>query len=226
MAGIGQTLLACPELTEEDLIGRVDVLDQFAAAASIANDMFFGPGNPPTIVQIPYAWLMPPVGFRPDAPYTSAAITQSGAGTAYTSDANSLDEYGDNQFAATLATLGAADTVALGEYTMTYYATQPGKVPRQRTPALVINLLPLDLVSIQTVLGLQEGQHIHVSGAPATWPEGTTDLVIEGISDAIGLNVRTRSLRTSPVIGSTPGTVGPWFRWGSSIWGGSDVIPF
>jgi len=367
------------------LLGRLDSLDQFGVAAAVAADLVFGPGGPPTVTQIPYAWLTPPIPFRPDAPYTAAAVTRTSGGTAYASDSNSLAEYGSTEYTATLATLGTQDTASLAAYIVDYYATQPGKVPRQRIPALVINLMPLDPVSVQRVLGLQVGRRIHISGTPGEssvlttntsfeagltdwtstgagttitqssanahggtasmlitppgavatvgaqtathypivvganyvaagwflapngwsdvrpcidwydstntflssglgsaftltagtwsylsqtlaaptgaafavararvgstpsatdlvyvddytmtgpsptmggWPEGTTDLVIEGISDTIGLNVRTRSLRTSPVIGSTPGTVGPWFRFDTSTLGGTDLMPF
>lgn len=64
-------------------------------------------------------------------------------------------------------------------------------------------------------------------GTVGAWPEGTGTLVVEGISHQVSNNVRTVTLNTSPVIGGTPGVVGPWFRLnGGSVIDGTDPVPF
>lgn len=58
------------------------------------------------------------------------------------------------------------------------------------------------------------------------WPDGVTDLVIEGVTHHIGVDVRWVTWNTSPVIGSAPGVAGPWFRTDSSRLDGTDLVPF
>jgi hypothetical protein len=62
---------------------------------------------------------------------------------------------------------------------------------------------------------------------PTAWPAGVTELVIEGIEHTIGSDdARWVRWKTAPVVGSTPGTAGPWFRLGESRTGGTDLLPF
>lgn len=66
-------------------------------------------------------------------------------------------------------------------------------------------------------------------GIPANegpWPDGTTSLLIEGIQHTGGVDDRVVVWNTSPVIGSTPGIPGPWFRTDSSRLDGADRLPF
>jgi hypothetical protein len=98
-----------------------------------------------------------------------------------------------------------------------------------RCPSLTINLLNAQLspVDVQTVLGVRIGGRLSIPDAPATWPAGNNSLFVEGISRQILVGqCRLVTFNTSPVIGATAGTPGPWFRWGASVWGGTDSIPF
>lgn len=67
---------------------------------------------------------------------------------------------------------------------------------------------------------------IHFAGGTETWPAGSTSLVVEGVSHAGQGAERKVSWVTSAVAGAVAGVPGPWFRWGSSRYGGADVIPF
>lgn len=60
------------------------------------------------------------------------------------------------------------------------------------------------------------------------WPAGVTELVIEGIEHTYDTDGgRLVAWKTAPVIGSTPGVAGPWFRLGESrTAAGTDLMPF
>lgn len=181
-------------------------------------------------LEIPYSWLQPPLRTRPDKPYTTAAVGQStgttSGTTAFGDDEDSLTEYGDNPFTATLYTDCNADPANLATFMLDYYATQPGDVPRTRFVSLKICLskrTPAEQFFLHQ--GLSLGRRISIYGHPATWPVGLSQQIVEGIHHVIG-QLREVELTTSPVIGSSHGTPGPWFRYGVSVWGGSDVIPF
>ena len=62
--------------------------------------------------------------------------------------------------------------------------------------------------------------------ALSTWPQGANSLVVEGVAFTSQAGERKVSWVTSAVAGTVPGVPGPWFRWGSSAYGGTDVIPF
>jgi len=183
-------------------------------------------GLAPLPVEIPYLWISPGVQWRSDRPYTSAAVSQTGGATAYDSNPASYGEYGDNLFSATLDTALAADPAALASMAMDYYATQPGAVPRQRFVTLLLVLNNRTVAEQQRILAIDKGQRIVVTGPPATWPQGLYSQIVEGITHSIGAEARVVALITSPVIGTTPGVPGPWFRLGTSALGGTDVSPF
>ncbi len=62
---------------------------------------------------------------------------------------------------------------------------------------------------------------------PTGWPDGVTELVIEGIEHTIGSDdARWVRWKTAPVIGSVAGTAGPWFRLDESRTDGTDLLPF
>jgi hypothetical protein len=64
-------------------------------------------------------------------------------------------------------------------------------------------------------------------GTRPTWPDGVTELVIEGIAHGYGSEGgRTVAWKTAPVIGAVAGVAGPWFRLGESMTGGTDLMPF
>lgn len=182
-------------------------------------------GGPPAIVSIPYSWLSRPLRDRPDKPVTSASVSQFGGTSAYQVDADSQTEYGENPFTATLHTACDADPANLAHWALAYRATQPGVVPRARFSSLPVVLSKRAPAEIQLLLDVRIGQRIRITGAPATWPPGKTEQVVEGIRHSIGA-LRTMELITVPIIGTTAGAPGPWFKVGSSVLGGPDAVPF
>ncbi len=184
------------------------------------------PGLAVPPLEIPYSWLQPPLRTRTDKPITTAAVTQSGGTVAYDQDDDSLDEYGDNPFTTTLFTDCDADPANLAAFMLAYYATQPGDVPRTRFVSLRICLSKRSTAE-QFLLhqSLSIGRRIRITGHPSTWPTGLPHQVVEGIHHTVG-QMREMELLTSPVIGSSHGVAGPWFRIGVSSWDGTDVIPF
>lgn len=59
------------------------------------------------------------------------------------------------------------------------------------------------------------------------WPDGATELTVEGITHQISGDLRTVTWNTAPVIGSTAGASGPWLRWDDSRYSSStDKLPF
>lgn len=202
------------------LLPRTDGLGS-GIAAKVASDFWWGfSRTSPT--QIPYTWLSPPVRFRVDAPINDVAVTRTGAETAYLSSPTSISQYGDVSASITIDTVSPNDSVALATWMITYYSGQ-----RMRCPALMVNLFPRTEPETWRVLGVAIGTRIQITGAPATWPEGTSSLIVEGITHSISQNGQTVMWNTSPVVGATPGTVGPWFRLnGGSAINGSDVVPF
>lgn len=187
-------------------------------------------GLAPAPLQIPYSWLQPPLRTRTDKPVTTAAVTQAARAGSRTNanaeDDDSLDEYGDNPFAATLYTDCDADPANLAQWVLDYYAIQPGDVPRTRFMSLRICLSKrTDDEKFFLLQGLSVGGRISIHGHPATWPTGLSQQVVEGIHHIIG-ELREVELITSPVVGAVHGVAGPWFRYDVSAWDGSDVIPF
>jgi len=216
------TRLGSADVDVDDMIGRVDILDQDGTAAAVVNDFFWD--TTPAPVTILYGWLSPPFRARADQPINDPDITVNGHGTAYAPNATSIARYGDYSTPITLSTAVDADADCLAGHLSTFYADF-----RMRCPSLTINLLNARLgpVDVQTVLGVRIGDRLVIPDAPATWPAGNNSLIVEGISRQILVGqCRLVTFNTSPVIGTTAGTPGPWFRWGSSRWGGSDSIPF
>lgn len=208
----------------DDMTGRLDVLDQQKAMAAVVNDYYWDAA--PTPVVIPYTWISPPVRFRADQPINDPAITVAGSsGAAHAFNATSVSRYGDYGQPVTLTTAVAADADSLASWYSANYADF-----RMRCPSLTINLLSglLQSTDVQKVLGVKIGDRLVISNAPATWPQGTNTLFVEGIDKQMLIDrCRYITFNTSPVIGTNPGTPGPYFRWGSSTWGSStDLIPF
>jgi hypothetical protein len=217
------TRIGSADADVEAMIGRVDVLDQAGAAAAVVNDYFWDTTPDPTVIR--YGWISPPFRARADQPINDPEVTAQGHGTARAPNATSIARYGDyNGTPVTLATAVDADADCLAAYLSTFYSDF-----RMRCPSLTINLLNAQLTptDVQTVLGIRVGDRIVIPDAPATWPAGTNSLIVEGIGRQILVGqCRVVTINTSPVIGSAPGIPGPWFRWGSSVWAGSDLIPF
>jgi len=163
---------------------------------------------------------------RTDKPVTSATVTQSGGTTATAQDGDSIDEYGDNPFTATLLTDCDADPANLAAFMLAYYAIQPGDVPRTRFMSIKLCLskrTPAEQFYLHQ--GLSLGRRILITGCPSTWPTGLPHQIVEGIHHTVG-QLRELELMTSPVIGASHGVAGPWFRLGVSGWDGPDVVPF
>ena len=155
------------------------------------------------------------------------SITVTGGSTTSQFDAASTAEYGDLNYSATLDTDTQADAVSLAGWILDYYAVQAGTVPRQRF--LQLPLVPLNARTTaeqQLILSIGIGRRIRITNPPTTWPAGLSEQVIEGIAHSIGADERTITWRTSPVVGVVNGVAGPWFRFGSSSWGGPDIFLF
>lgn len=183
-------------------------------------------GSPPDPVEIPYTWLMPPLSFRPERPLNAAVVAQTGGVVARASDAASQNEWGVNTFTEELATAVGTDTANLAAHVMTFYATQPGDVPRSRSSAMSFNLLRRSVTECQLLLRVKRGQRIRIVDAPADWPQAADELVVEGRVSSISVDGRTLSWWVAPIIGDAPGVPGPWFRWDASSWDGTDLRPF
>jgi hypothetical protein len=176
---------------------------------------------PPT--EIPICWLTGDVTLRLDQPFNYAEVTQSGANAASDRNASAIAEVGVFPFYATLSTIIEADTASLASWIVDYQAA-----PRMRAPTLTIDLLASGRTDteIAMLLGIRRFSRIRLTGVPAEFPEGASSLIVTGSTHDRGVRVRRLKLTTRSVIGSTPGTPGPWFRIGSSLIDGTDVIPF
>lgn len=195
---------------------------------AIWTDLMFG-GSPPAPVQIPYSWLSPPVLMRPDKPFTTATVSQSGGGVvAHQVDTVSRDYFGEREFRATLDTACTADPGVLADYALSVYATQPGDSPRTRAVSLRLRLNARTSTEQWRILGVTLGRRVSITGAPTTWPPGATEHIVEGITHAVREDAGARDVewRTSPLIGFEPGESGPWFRPNDSFVDGADVVPF
>lgn len=181
-------------------------------AAPILNDWTWQPG-PPAPVEIPYHWLagFQPLRIRPDKPLTSAAVGIDGGSTATAQDTASIAAYGDNAFSATLHSATPGDATALAQWVVAYYATDPDDVPRARFPQLLIRLSGRTQPEMHRILSVGIGTRISITDAPATWPQGASEQVVEGIRHSLG-EARDVEWTTAPMVGSAPGVEGPWFR--------------
>lgn len=197
-----------------------DAASQDRDGYTIGRDFYFG-GLPPDPVEIPYTWLRPPLTFRPDSPVNVAEVTRSGGTAAVARDHDSISEYGEWAARVTLDTATAADAANLADWLVAYYTD-----PRQRCPALAFALNSRTDDEVQRLLSCRLGTRIRVTDAPATWPAGATELIIEGIQHSIAADFRLLSWSTSPVIGESAGQAGPWFYLDQSFMDGTDVVPY
>lgn len=179
-------------------------------------------GQAPEPVDIEYCWIQTPLTRRPTTAITKAQITQAGGLTALSSaDDATVRQYGANTAVATLQTAVDADAQNLGDFLTTYQST-----PRPRQPTMTFDLVHLDDDAALTILSVQLGQRCQLIYAPAATPAGAVSFVVEGIAHQFGVATRLVIWQTSAPIGTVAGTPGPWFRWGSSSWSGSDLRPF
>jgi hypothetical protein len=210
------------ELDTEDFLAGPFVPDQALASAAVAIDLFWGVA-PPAVVTVDYTWLVQPLRMRPDPPTNDQAATTTNGVYARAIAAASVTAYGTyagQQIQ--LDTINDGDAGAYASYTTTFYAA-----PRQRIPQITFDLLQLTDLQRQTILAVQLGQRITVANVPSTWPAGCNSMIVEGIAHVIGTDDRLVSWNTSPVIGASADTVGPWFRLGASFLNsGTDLVPF
>jgi len=197
----------------------------WAAGPAVLNDYWWG--SSPSPVEIPFAWVQNPAQWVEDPPLNVIQVT--GNPGASLTDADSVEAYGESAFSATLATATALDATTLAQFVRAYYATGPDEVPRVRFMGLrfVLNAHSQSPDEIRLLLGVREGRRISITGTPATWPDGASEQVVEGIAhSADDEGGRFLDWITSPVIGVDPGEAGPWFKLGTSFWGGTDVQIF
>lgn len=211
-------LVGDSEFGDDDLIPSIRAPE--AAESAIWRDYMWG-GSPPPVTEIPYTWLSRPARWRPDQPRNVATITRSGGSTARTQNATSVNGIGERPYTATVDSQVAADPRNYATWIVAYYTDV-----RQRMPTLTVNLVARTDVECWRILGREIGDRISITGAPAGWPDGVTQLVIEGITHRIGQDVRAVEWNTVPVIGSTAGTVGPWLRLDQSRVEDAAVLPF
>jgi hypothetical protein len=210
------------------LRGRIGLPDVTAPARTVANDTFWG-GFAPTSTQIPYDWLTPPARWRSDQPRNVATVTRTGGTSARAVNATSVAAVGERPFAATLDTLVIDDPGNYATWVVGNYSA-----PRQRMPQLRLELLSRTPTECWLILERQIGDRISITGAPSValgspspWPDGLTELVIEGIEHSVdAAGVRRVVWNTAPIIGATAGRAGPWFRADESATSGSDLLAF
>lgn len=204
-----------------DLYRLPDMASQDRDAYALANDLYFG-NLPPAPALIPYSWLTPPARFRNDQAISTAAVARQGGGAARATSTTTKAEYGTWAASATLfSPAGSSDPAQLAAHLVAAY-----DVPRMRMPSLLLNLANRTTAECKRILQREIGDRITITGAPATWPAGVTELVIEGITHSITVATRIVAWNTSPVIGAAAGTVGPWVRADQSAITGADTWAF
>lgn len=173
-------------------------------------------------VAIPACWFSQPLTLRLDKPLNHAEVTQFDGNTARADNQTSITTYnGVFPFFATLTTAVDADTTNLAHWTVTFNPD-----PRMRSPRLVLNLLYRTDAEKLTILGVTRGKRIRITDLPIQWPSGAGTLVMAGATHTASTKGRILEWTTAPVIGSTAGIPGPWFRRGTSSRGGTDTRPF
>lgn len=186
---------------------------------TMANDLYFG-GLPPRPVQIPMSWLRPAAVYRQDPPIARAEVTQQGGQTAQSYNASAAVNGREWVFTETIDSIVDVDPANLAAWVTTYYDS-----PQPRTPGFLLVLNGRSQTELWTILGVVQGTRISVTGTSG-WPDGSTELVVEGIVHEVKADLRRVLWRCAPVIGATVGTAGPWFYSDSSMTSGSDAVPF
>lgn len=216
-------------VVEEALLPQPDLADGASAWSTIMTDWWWGQ-VPPQAIQIPYTWLSRPTPVRHEQPITSYTISVNGGATFSNVDTGSRPEYNDNTLSGTLVTATPATAANFGHWTLAYYATQAGAVPRVRFVTLRINFFGRTAVEQWRILSLTIGRRFQITGAPAAWPASALTQVVEGVHHVIDRTgdptVRAVELNTVSVPGAVDGTPGPWFRLNDSVLGGTDAVPF
>jgi hypothetical protein len=179
-------------------------------------------GLPLPPVLIPFSWIATPLTRKPTTAITKAQISQLDGATAYSSASAALvRQYGVNAAQVTLDTACDADPQNLATFLTTYQST-----PRPRQPTLTFNLLARTDAECLIILAVGLARRVRIIEAPTGTPPGALNFTVEGIRHVLGVEERTITWSTSALIGTSTSEAGPWFRWGSSRWGGTDQRPF
>lgn len=171
----------------------------------------------PEPVEIPWSWLSGPMRFRQDRAATHAAVSKVGGGTAIAQV--SADE--QISFTASLQSGNDVDPANLAQFVVDYYDEARTRLAEVR---LVLNERTDE--ELWTILGVEIGTRITITGTPTGWPEGADSLVVEGIHPESSTDYRAVTWATSPVIGEAAGEVGPFFRVDVSTLDGGDKLPW
>jgi len=179
-------------------------------------------GYAPPAAEFPVCWFSDPISLRLLRPYNHAEVTQVDGVTARADNTTSIATYGAvYPFTATLSTAVDADPENLASWTVTYNGN-----PRTTAPSLSVQLLYRTDAEKLQILQVGRGQRIRLTGLPIQWPESAKTLVVAGIRHQASIAGHTVTWTTTPVVGSVDGIPGPWFRWGSSSRGGTDIRVF
>lgn len=189
------------------------------AGKTMAVELYHG-GWPPTPVQIPMSWLRGSAVFRQDPPYARAGVTQVGGATARSSNPAAAVNGREWVFTAAVDSIVDVDPANLAAWVTAYY---DARLPR--APAFTLLLNDRTPTEIWRILGVTQGRRISITGTSG-WPDGSTELVVEGITHTVLADVRLVRWACAPIVGVTVGTPGPWFYSDSSSTSGTDAIPF
>src|SRR5688572_7466767 len=144
-----------------------------ASTVTVLNDYWWG--SSPAPVQIPFEWISSPAEWVEDPPLNVAQI--GGTPGASAEAPESIAEFGESTFTATLASATAADSTTLAHWVLAYYATGPNESPRVRFVGLRFVLNFRSPEEIRTLLSVGEGRRISITATPATWPAGAAEQV-------------------------------------------------
>lgn len=227
--------LGMGEWGDDDLI--TDVERPTPAAALVVNDWWWT--GPPTPTLIPWTWLTTPLELRQDKPINYAAITGTSNVVAVATNSTSQTTYGTFSATGTIYTDLVRDAANLAAFLVTYYSS-----PLLRVPTWTIDLVPRiasgNAEEVWRVLGRGIGDRVTLGPVTLTDSGGTTvtlpvpsqlpaaaqSIVIEGIAQVSSPTIRTVTWTSSPLLGTTPGTPGPWFQLDYSALDGTDLAPF
>jgi hypothetical protein len=174
-----------------------------------------------TATLIPYAWISTPLSRRPASAVNAPVVTQPGGAVGYSTNAASITRYGLGAPPITLNTLCTADPGNLATFLTTYQST-----PRPRQPVVRLNLIGRTEAECQRILSVGFAQWVQITGAPAAWPPGAANFTVQGFHHVMGVEQRYVDWQTAALIGASPTAPGPWFKWDSSSWDGTDTRPF
>jgi len=178
---------------------------------------------------------MAPLELRADQPINSATITRTGGSAATSNNATSQATYGVFSASTSLDTASLDDTNNFATWLTTFYAN-----PLLRSPTVTLSLVPRTDAERAIILAREIGDrmtlgqgtvqdfvgHALAISVPAGLPATALSFVIEGIQHVSSVNDRTVQWIVAPLIGTSAGTEGPWFRLDTSTLGSSDQIPF